>query len=58
MYMYIYKYISLSIFCIECQILYNNLMGQVFKAVTFQILQIFNGLLECKKLDVPRIIRR
>ena len=54
-YIYIYIYIymcvcvyvyilTLSAFCIECQILYNNSTRHFFKTVIFRILRIFNGL--------------
>ena len=49
--------LTFSAFCVECQI-YNNSMRHFFKTVISRILQIFNGLLQTKKVYTTRIITR
>ena len=59
---YITYILTLSAFCTDCQILYNNAMRHFFKTVIFPILRIFKGLLvtnrKCKKVYTNGIITK
>ena len=53
--------LTLSAFCIKCQILYNNSTRHFFKSVMFRVLRIFNRLLQTislKRYILNRITAR
>ena len=48
----IYLYIlTLSAFCVECQIFHSNTMSHFFNIEIFRVLRIFNGILQTKSVE-------